>query len=256
MKKITLAYAIAFTFASLGYPQQIQAESNFTRSSITESVQVGFKQPDSKGNAPSGRDRGTGSRGDCPIASSGTEGKITLTPLIPSDSKGLTVEESPTIWIQVSYNSDQIEKEITGEFSLEDSETYLKVAPKQIPVTLPKTSGVFPVSIPHSLEVNKWYRWYLVFDCNSPDSSNDSVLSIEGIVQRVELPGLKSQLETQTRQERIAIYKDKGIWYDVLHEAAMLRCSNPENAAPWRELLRDDDVKLAEIEQYKLICSD
>ena len=259
MQKITLAYTIAFSLASLtSYPEPLQAQPNKTPSNASESVQVGFKQPDYEGNAPSGRDRGTGSRGDCAIAASGTKGEIALTPLMPSDSRGLTVSESPTVWVKVSYNSDQGENELSGEFSLEDAQSYRKLPPKRISVTLPRTSGVFSIPIPHSLEVNKWYRWYLVLDCNSQDSSSsDSVLAIEGMVQRVKLPGSESQLATQTPQERIAIYADQGIWYDALNETVKLSCSNPPSAAlgePLKVLLRD--VGLDGVAQNHLICPD
>ena len=254
MQKITLASTIALTFASFtSYPEMLQEQPNKFPSNTSKSVQVGFKQPDYEGDAPSGRDRGTGSRGDCTIAASGTEGEVTLTPLIPSDSRGITFQESPTVLVQVNYESDKIGNQLFGEFSLEDAQTNIKLPPKRISVTLPQTSGVFSIPIPHTLEINKWYRWYLVLDCNSHNS--DSVLAIEGMVQRVSIPEIETQLNTQFPQERIAIYSEEGIWYDALKETAILRCSNPQNAAfsePWTALLRD--VGLDKVALTPLIC--
>ena len=254
MQKITLASTIVLTLASFtSYPEMLQEQANKTSRNTSKSVQVGFKQPDYEGDAPSGRDRGTGSRGDCTIAAFGTEGEVTLTPLIPSDSRGLTFQESPTVLVHVNYKSDKIGNQLFGEFSLEDAQTNIKLPPKRLYVTLPQTSGVFSISIPHSLEINKWYRWYLVLDCNSHNS--DSVLVIEGMVQRVSRPGIENQLDTQSPQERIAIYTNQGIWYDALKETAILRCSNPQNAAfgePWKALLRD--IGLDKVALTPLIC--
>ena len=257
MQKITLAYTIAFFLASLiSYPEPIQAQANKTPSNIP--IQVGFKQPDYEGDAPSGRDRGTGSRGDCAIAASGRQAEIELIPLIPSDSRGLTLSEFPSVWVKVAYNSGEIEQELTGEFSVEDAQTNIKLSPKRTSIALPKTSGVFRIPIPHSLEVNNWYHWYLVLDCNSPDSSkSNSILSIEGIVKRVSLSESQSQLETKTPQERINVYQDQGIWYDALNETARLSCQNPRNTfvrESWAALLRD--VGLDEVTQDSPICSE
>lgn len=257
MRKITLVFTIAFTLASLtSYAKPLQGQSSQTPSNIFNSTQVGFKQPDYQGDAPSGRDRGTGSRGDCTIAAPGEEGEITLTPLIPSDSRGLTLQESPTVWVQVDYKSKTIGNQLLGEFSLEDAQTSIKFPPKRLSVKLPQTTNVFGIPIPQSLEINKWYRWYLVLDCDSQQSSNnDSVLAIEGIVQRVSRPKIENQLNSQSPQERIATYTEEGIWYDALKETAILRCSNPQNATlgePWTALLRD--VGLDKVALTPLIC--
>ncbi|MDJ0679110.1 MAG: DUF928 domain-containing protein [Xenococcaceae cyanobacterium MO_167.B52] len=263
MQKITLTYIIAFLLSFISYSdQRLEEAPSFYGGVISDSLlaepddakllseipnQVSFKQPDYGGDAPSGRDRGTGSRGDCMMTVSGKQGTLTLTPLIPSDSRGLTVQESPTIWIQVDYKPKKISDKLLAEFSLEDAQTSIKLAPKRISVTLPQTTNVFSIPIPHSLEVNKWYRWYLVLDCGSDNS--DSVLAIEGMVQRVSLSGIENQLNTQSPQENF--------WYDALNKTAILHCSNPQNTAlrePWIALLRN--VGLDKIALTPLICPD
>ncbi|NEO47580.1 MAG: DUF928 domain-containing protein [Moorea sp. SIO4A3] len=255
MVKIKLLYGIAFALTTLtSYPAQAQLmESTGNRA---ESIAVEFKQPDYSGDAPSGRRRGTGNRGYCPMAVSEMGGNLRMTPVIAKDSRGLTVNESPTIWVHVSYQSEPVERGLSGEFSLQDLTTQTKLAPKYLPVTLPTRSGVFSIPLPYSLEVGKWYRWYLILDCNSPDSfDNDSFLFIEGFLKRVELPEFKHQLDNKTSQKLITVYAKNGIWYDALNESAKLRCSNPQNSTfteAWSRLLKA--VQLEEIAQESLIC--
>lgn len=256
MVKIKLLYGIAFAVATFtSYPAPAQwMESTGNKS---ESIAVEFKEPDYSGDAPSGRRRGTGSRGDCPLAVSETGGNLTVTPVIDQDSRGLTVNESPTIWVNVSYQSEPVERGLYGEFSLQDSKTNTKLVPKYLPVTLPSRSGVFSIPLPYSLEVGKWYRWHLILDCNSPDSFyDDSVLFIRGLLKRVELPKFKYPLDTTNSQQKLMeLYAENGIWYDALNQAAKLRCSNPQNATfaeAWSRLLKA--VELEKIAQASLIC--
>ena len=260
MQKISLIYAIAFFLSLTNYPEATQAQ--FYPQLNSEDLilhQLAFKQPDYEGDAPSGRDRGTGSRGNCPLAADREE-KVKLIPLIPKDSRGLTTKESPTLWVQISYASNQTAKELSGELSVEDAQTFRKLPPKTRSVKLPKSSGVFSIPLPHSLEMNKWYRWYLILDCNSSDSSGrGSVISVQGMVKRVEFPEVENQLATQDAQERIKIYAEQGLWYDALDLTAQLSCTEEKNGAStqsWEALLTDDEVALDEIVQTPLICSD
>ncbi|GAB4543088.1 MAG: DUF928 domain-containing protein [Pleurocapsa sp.] len=220
-----------------------QEQSNQSPSKTSESRRVDFKPPDYEGDAPSGRTRGTASRG-CSLARSDSGEGLEISALIPSDSRGLTGSESPTIWLDVSYNqSKMIGKKVVGEFSLEEVQTNKKILPKRTKVTLPSNSGFFSIPIPQSLESNKWYRWYLVLDCNFVSSSNsNSILSLEGLVKRVELPELKHQLKTQSVEEKISIYAQQGLWYDALNETAQLSCNQPDNpysGKVWAILLKE-----------------
>ena len=124
MQKILLIYAITFFLSLTNYPEatQIQFEPQLSLEDLIPN-QLGFKQPDYEGDAPSGRDRGTGSRGDCPLADAGRKGELELIPLIPTDSRGLTTKASPTLWVEVSYSSNQRAKELFGELSVEDAQT-------------------------------------------------------------------------------------------------------------------------------------
>ena len=243
MQKISLIYTITFFLSLTNYPEATQAQ--FYPQLSSENLiphQLAFKQPDYEGDAPSGRDRGAGSRGNCLLVA-GRKEKVKLIPLIPKDSRGLTTKASPTLWVQVSYASNLPAKELSGELSVEDAQTFSKLPPKTMSVKLPKSSGIFSIPLPHSLEVNKWYRWYLILDCNSSDSSGrGSVISVQGMVKRVKLPEA-----------------EQGLWYDVLDQTAKLSCTEKKNGAStqsWQALLTDNEVALDEIAQTPLICSD
>lgn len=215
-----------------------------------------FKQPDYPNDAPRRRERGTASRGNCILGTSGTAGKVMLSAIVPAQNWGLTVSQSPRFWIKVAYDSDNFEPELLGKFYLEKADTNERLP--LIVVRLPKTSSVLDISLPYSLEVNQWYRWYLLLDCPlESSSSRNTVLWVEGLVQRIERSNLESQLEIKTSEQRITFYAKEGIWYDALDEAAKLRCRNLQNSALaklWLDLLKDDDVGLEQLAQVQLVC--
>ncbi len=255
MKTNQIAHAILFSLATLNC-YRVLAQStarNFKQpqspnsSPLEHSEGLGsrvvdFKQPPPDDNAPTGRTRGTGTRGECPIK---------VTPIIPLDSKGLTVAESPTIWFYVNYPANASTNNVTGEVSLEDTQTYNQLAPRKTTVSLPATSGVFSITLPHSLAQEQWYRWYLAINCNSIANSNsNSILVIEGLVSRV---APQNRLAA-TIQEEVASYAQQGIWYDALNSAATLACQNSPQDRAWMSLLNHDSVQLNEIAQVSLIC--
>jgi hypothetical protein len=225
-------------------------------------MSVNFKQPEPPPDAPkSGRAKGGASRGECSLASSTLKEELTLIPLLPSNGWGLTVSESPTLWVYISYPSGRFngetERHLTAELSVEERETDLKLEPKSYPLELPKTSGIFSVSLPHSLGSNKWYRWYLVVDCQGENISGNDVLQIEGFLYRKGLNDLTKPSESAMPSELVRFYIDNHIWYDAFHEAALLHCNNRSNNELknyWQTLLKIDAVELDEVSDHFLIC--
>ena len=246
---------LASTFTTIEEDLRSQLSQETAKDSEEERVGL-FKQPDYPNDAPRRRERGTGSRGNCILGTSGTAGKIMLSAIVPAENWGLTVSQSPRFWIKVAYDSDNFEPELLGKFYLEKADTNERLPP--IVVRLPKISGVLGISLPYVLEVNQWYRWYLLLDCPLESSfSRNTVLWVEGLVQRIEKSNLENQLAIQTSEQRITFYAEEGIWYDALDEAAKLRCRNSQNSALaklWLDLLKDDDVDLEQLTQVILIC--
>lgn len=217
-----------------------------------------FKQPAPPPDAPKvGRGQGGASRGICRIANSIS---VNIIPLVPSSGWGLTASESPTLWMYVAYSDRwQGEAPPMAELSVENRQTDTKLEPKTYPVELPKTSGIFSIDLPHSLESEQWYRWYLVTDCQTAVSSMNDVLQIEGFLQRQEVTNLIPDSKLLSSAERVDFYTEKQIWYDAFHQAVLLHCndrSDNELKNYWQTLLKSDAVNLEKISDRLIFCPD
>ena len=218
-----------------------------------------FQQPEPPPDAPKvGRGKGGASRGEC--NSSNSASKTTITPLLPANGWGLTVSESPTLWVSVTYSGDrwQGETPLTAELSVEDRQTDTKLEPKSYSLELPKTSGIFSIALPHTLRSGQWYRWYLVTNCQTATSLTDDVLQIEGFLQRKELSNSTYNPEFLSSVEQVNSYTEKRIWYDAFHEAVLLHCNNQsdnESKNRWQTLLKSDAVNLEKISDRPIFCS-
>ena len=254
---LTIAFSLLNLTVSLA---RLQAQIAESKQNINVHLPVSFRQPKPPPDAPKiGRGQGGASRGQCSLASSTSE--INLTPLLPANGWGLTASESPTLWVYISYPSDWFDGGIplAAELSVEERETDTKLEPKSYPLELPKTSGIFSISLPHSLEPNKWYRWYLVVNCQRENYFTNNVLQIEGFLHRSELNNWKNYSESLSPSELISLYTDNHIWYDAFHQAALLHCNNlsdNELRNYWQTLLKSDEVELDEVSDRSFICRD
>ncbi|WP_199248998.1 DUF928 domain-containing protein [[Phormidium] sp. ETS-05] len=232
--------------------------ANPQNSESVEIAQVNFEQPkpppdDTPGSQVGTGKRGTGSRGNCPIAASGQGLGISLMPIIPEYGWGKIASESPTVWVYISYSNGAVATPITGEISIEEIDTNRRLPPGKVTISLPTQSGAFPITFASSLEANKWYRWYLVIDCTNPESGdNPSFLSTEGLIYRETIsPPLPA-----TPQERLQFYANKGFWYDAINEAGEIYCRQPPDIAnlnDWKSLWQDGNFP-NELNPELLIC--
>lgn len=149
-------------------------------------------------------------RGPCPKTD------IPFTPLLPltnSRFSEFTLAEYPTLWFYIPYKRDSIS---SGSFSLEDKEKNLIYQAK---LNLPETPGFVSISLPQTikpLEKNQEYRWHFRLSCQSPDPNEPAAVWHEGLIKRVDMPILEEELNTvKSLQERIKLYQDNNIWYDV-----------------------------------------
>ena len=259
MKRKIFNLTIAFSLINLiVFPARLQGQMAEDNQSVKVDLPVNFKQPKPPPDAPKiGRGQGGASRGKCSVGNSTS--KITLTPLLPANGWGLTASESPTLWVYISSPSGifDVETPLRAELSVEERKTDTKLEPKSYSLALPRTSGIFSISLPHSLESNKWYRWYLVINCQTENSSVNDVLQIEGFFQRRELHDLTNNSQSLTPSELISLYTDNHMWYDAFHEAALLHCSNwqdNELKNYWQTLLKSDEVKLEQLSDRSLLC--
>jgi len=184
-------------------------------------------QPSQDG-APDGREPSGTRRGYC------EETDTPFTPLLPvseSGFSGLTLTEHPTFWFYIPYQTSSIN---SGQFSIidqEDNEIYWAS------FQLPETPGFVKVSLPQkapSLVKNQEYRWHFELTCTSTPSSPKEKVWHQGVVQRVELADVETQLDTAGLLQRVNLYIENSILYDVSTE--LVEISDTPQA--WRQLLQ------------------
>jgi hypothetical protein len=196
-------------------------------------------------DAPKDSTRGTGERGEC-------DDEIKLEPLIPLNTWGLTLKQSPEIWVYVKYGSLQSNKKIVGTFTLEQRKP-AKGRPTRHTIELPKNSSVFSIPIKTSLQDNAWYNWTLELSCKK---ENKTPLYISGVIGRTSSVDLINQFESSS--DLISFYDESYLWYDVLDKIAKLRCSNPGNSSyrsTWIKLMKTESISLSDnASQAELVC--
>lgn len=173
-------------------------------------------------------------RGSCPKT------YTPFTPLLPltnSGFSGFTLTEYPTFVFYIPYKSSSIS---SGKFSLEDQDKNLIYQAK---LNLPETPGFVSISLPQTikpLEKNQEYRWYFRLYCPSQDPDEPNSVWHEGLIKRVDMPMIEDQLNTVTSlEERIKLYQDNNIWYDVSTDLAQIH----DRPQVWQNLLKGMDLE-------------
>lgn len=196
---------------------------------------VYFRQPQRQGT-PQGT-RPAGSRNGC-IVSEG----IPLTALVPITKKtdgrqlrwGLTTKEYPTFWFYVPYKLKSVKN---TKFSLRNRQNHTIY---ETQLQLGDAPGVIHVSLPPSapsLEVGKWYQYYLFIDVNCTNYRFSRKKVARAWVKREAMAsGFQTQLEKISPRQRGLFYAKNGIWYDAIASFAQLKYApgiNPE----WLQML-------------------
>ena len=202
-----------------------------------------------------GRREGGGTRGEC------LRGKR-LTAIVPQSNKGKTISEHPTFFVYVPASLQSWADTLKGaEFGIEDengNEIYSDV------VALPSDYGIVSVSIPSSsdtpkLEVGKHYTWYFHVICDWENNPLDrsSIHYVESRIQRVEASDeLARGLKEKSARDRVEMYGEKGMWFDLLKTLAELRRDHPGDlllAAEWARLFRNEQVQLSDLAEEPLV---
>lgn len=202
-----------------------------------------------------GRREGGGTRGEC------LRGKK-LTAIMPKSNQGKTISEYPTFFVYVPASLQSWADTVKGaEFGIEDengNEIYSSV------VALPSDYGIVSVSIPSTsdtqkLEVGKNYTWYFHVICDWENNPLDrsSIHYVESRIQRVEASDdLALQLKQKSARDRVDMYAEQGMWFDLLNTLAELRRDRPGDlllAAEWARLLRHDKVQLSDLAEEPLV---
>ncbi|KAB8321100.1 DUF928 domain-containing protein [Tolypothrix campylonemoides VB511288] len=128
-----------------------------------------------------------------------------------------------------------------------------------------RESGVTSLALPSQtippLEINQLYQFSVSLICGQ-DASPNSVITVYGWVQRVALSNnVESTLKQLSRRERISVYAQQGLWFDLVSTLADLRACNfsdPTLLATWVSVVKQTALFKAEaIAQQPLLqkCS-
>lgn len=250
-KKIQIKFSLIALFTlvnCISFYQPVTANSYIHANKnldnrITQTEKKRKQGSGSKRGRPTKR-KGMGSRNDCPVS------KIPVTALIPENKISKVVEEKPTFWLFIPYNSDKIS---TGEFIIQD-EAHNDIY--RTDFIIKKGEGIVSISLADgkTLETDEIYQWYFKLYCDRDKSSIP--IYVRGLVERVKLqPRQQNQLNAATSpSQRFDFYSQNNIWYSALTELVKLRQSNPRNKIvfkDWLQLLKG--IELQELSEKPIL---
>jgi hypothetical protein len=165
-------------------------------------------QPPRQG-APSGR-KPFGTRGPCEA------GDRPFTPLLPLPNptfSGNTLQERPTLWFYIPYSTQRVRG---GQFVVFNAAKKLVYGAD---LTLPTTPGFVSVTLPSTapaLALNQPYRWELTLYCATETAQpSDDLVRHKGQITRMDRPNWVQKLAEITPEQRVKLYADNQIWYDL-----------------------------------------
>jgi hypothetical protein len=223
--------------------QKLQTPLNHQANIKTIDDSIRFKPPiDDKPNPAT---VGAGTRGALCLK------KQKMTPLLPQNKSGLTLDKHPTFFWYTPPSSVK-----TAEFAIISNDKE-KVVYKTI-LTLPDEPGIVSYTLPDEaagLEPNTTYRWYVTLICDSEDSSKNPF--IEGIIKRtISKLTLSELLKKDNLLQMASKYAQNGIWHDALNSLVKLRCHRPDDEIVkerWKQFL--ESVKLNDFVSESLVNS-
>lgn len=206
---------------------------------VTMSQTINFKPPSS--GAPK-TTTGAATRDQSCLSNPSQPHKKTL-PILPQSNYGLTTASHPELPIfKVKTSARQILLSLQSENGEQVYQTFLP---------LMSETGFVAINYPKQapdLVVNQKYQWTMTFICGKslrPDSP-----AISGWIQRIpKSQALASRLQASSPIERVIVYGENGIWYDMISEFHRLQKQSPNNpqlAKAWEKLLKDHVVQSPE----------
>ncbi len=149
-----------------------------------------------------------------------------------------TIAERPTFYFYVPYRP---RPGLEAEFVLTDSDEKTVYETK---FPLANTPGFVNVSIPATqsgLETGQQYHWAFSVICNPTNRSGDA--AVDGWVERVNPRDVFTiDPTTLSEQERLRLYADHLIWFDMVDTLRKLIQSNPQDTGlrkSWETLLEN-----------------
>ena len=172
-----------------------------------------------------------------------------LIALVPASGEGITYSPRPTFWLYYAKavnSQDPLMVRLTIKDKATNGVTYSfrDIFP------LETSPGFFRISLPVSvspLKIGTQYNWeFIIF------SPEDYQLfgKAEGMILRESSSSeLSHQLTQASPREKVILYGENGVWYELVDQLACLVSNHPDNLNilnGWKSLLNDDDVRLAQ----------
>lgn len=235
--------ALLLTTVSL---QVILLPSHANRPPAKSSITYRHPSENRRAQSATGSNRGTIVRGRRDVCS-GSE------VLIPVRDVGLTASANPTFWF-LAKNVSSLSFSFIDSASKRQVFTYKSGQDQKI------ADGLGRIVLPENLLVaDHRYRWDLTLRCMSQSGKTMKDTKLSGDFYRVDSATeslLRQALgRAKSAQERLKIYADQGIWYELLTELLTLRQQEPKNALwieDWNSLLKSPDVQLDEQDRSTL----
>ncbi|NJR19426.1 MAG: DUF928 domain-containing protein [Calothrix sp. CSU_2_0] len=225
---------------------------NFLLSSAIskQNSRIKLKKPPSRG-LPAKREAGGTRR----YGSTCFTGGIPLTLLLPEDGFGLTTSAYPRFFWYVPENTAK-----KVEFSLYRVNQKTKAKQKQLvykqslqpskqakvqSIQLPKNRQISP------LQINQLYQWSVTIFCTPENDASEVSRTVEGWVERVTLPQrVARNLQTLSPKNRLFVYAERGLWFDLLSTLAELHYYRPSDVS-LSDITTDifEQVELSELTQ-------
>ncbi len=164
--------------------------------------------------------------------------------ILPQSSFGLTISSRPEFLI---YKAQTAAKQMLFSLKSDDGELVYQTF-----LPFPSEAGIVAIKMPNDapeLVANKTYKWTMVVSCGKflrPDSP-----AIEGWIQRTtKSPTLASRLQSSSPLEKVALYGENGIWYDMVSDLNRLRRGKSPDiqviTKAWEKLLKDQGLQSVE----------
>lgn len=220
---------------TLGSVIPVSAQPQSSSSSLSRVFENAF-QPPNRG-LPDNR-QGGASRGGC--FAKKEQGSVTA--LVPL-AGGETTAEYPTVFWYMPRMSDIDAYGKPGaapapemEFTLRDANDQ-KIYSAKYPLTKYTDGSVgapgimsLTLASPYALKVGQAYKWQLKVTCDATSPDNSDNQTVEGDLKRVaQDPNLELRAQKASPEERIMLYTQANLWYDMLPNLVALRRDRPND---------------------------
>jgi hypothetical protein len=200
-------------------------------------------RPPSNLQRPSGR-QGAATRNPC------AADQFTFLPILPRSNYGQTTATAPTVYWHLSNHSfpwARFELYATQNLEPEATPLYENTFPLE-----QNAAALHHITLPSDgrpLDIGRDYLWKVTLFCSplgpEDETADGSQRSIQGWITPV-APSTALDAKLEQSLHKYDVYAEEGLWYDAIHDLAMARQQQPEDAQlmrDWKDLLRETTLQ-------------